>query len=428
MSSEEERRVAIQLVTRDETLKVSDKPIYVPVGLKRYGLSEIVNQLLEREEDDEKPIPFDFLIDGELLRGSLDKYLVDHGLSAENSLTLEYTRSILPPSFLASFPHDDWVSACHVCPHTKHQKTIATGSYDGVVRLWSHAGEVEKSLGGHTGPVKSVKWGDYKTLISASMDRTIHLWNIDSQKNGSLTAILQGHTASVEAIAVKDTKIVSASADTTLRVWSTNYNDLPQVEPMEESKSTSSRKRRKVAASLKQGRTRGCLQILAGHSSPVTGVTFHHSDAQAVYSVSQDHTIRTWDIETGSLVDTKTTNFPLLSVAALSHGLIACGSSARHISLHDPRSKTTTTQSQLIGHTNFVVSLVQSPTNEYMFASGSHDGTVRIWDTRATKAMYTIARESGESPSAVYDADWHSSVGIVSAGQDKKLQINEAKF
>jgi ribosome biogenesis protein YTM1 len=61
-----------------------------------------------------------------------------------------------------------------------------------------------------------------------------------------------------------------------------------------------------------------------------------------------------------------------------------------------------------------------------MLASASHDGTTRIWDVRSTKPVYTIPRESGEN-SAVFGVDWHNKVGIASAGQDKKLQINSAE-
>ncbi|ANB11979.1 Ytm1p [Sugiyamaella lignohabitans] len=442
------RQVQIRLVTRDTELQVPDAPLYVPVSLKRYGLSEVVNQLL----DQDTPIPFDFLIDGKLLRSSLDGYLIANGLSNETTITLEYARSILPPSFLASFAHQDWVSAVSISRNKATQK-IATGSYDGVVRLWNHSGSVTHQLVGHNAAVKAVQWTDASRLVSGGSDRILYLWkfannnsneethdNDDeddedaaSGKKGSIVAVLQGHTASVDDLAYnKSTKqIVSASADSTLKVWSSNYKELPAAETLAKSSSTASQKRRRVAAaSLTSSRTRGALSTLTGHSAPVTGVVYHHTDNHVVYSVSQDHTVRTWDTATESLVDTKTTSFPLLSIASLGPhtGLLACGSSARHITLIDPRTTTTTSQAQLIGHTNFVVSLAPSPDNHYMFCSGSHDGTTRIWDVRAQKSVYVISRESGESPTAVYGVDWDTTVGIASAGQDKKLQINSAAF
>nr|5DTC_A Chain A, Ribosome biogenesis protein YTM1 [Saccharomyces cerevisiae YJM1133]5DTC_B Chain B, Ribosome biogenesis protein YTM1 [Saccharomyces cerevisiae YJM1133] len=86
-------QVKIRFFTRekDELLHVQDTPMYAPISLKRYGLSEIVNHLLGSE----KPVPFDFLIEGELLRTSLHDYLTKKGLSSEASLNVEYTRAIL---------------------------------------------------------------------------------------------------------------------------------------------------------------------------------------------------------------------------------------------------------------------------------------------------------------------------------------------
>ena len=111
--------------------------------------------------------------------------------------------------------------------------------------------------------------------------------------------------------------------------------------------------------------------------------------------------------------------------------LLACGSSARHITLHDPRVNSTSkiTQQQLIGHKNFVVSLDTCPENEYILCSGSHDGTVKVWDVRSTTAMYTITREDPSVEKGVNDkvfaVKWAKNVGIISGGQDKKIQFNK---
>lgn len=434
-------QVKVKLVTREKGLEVPEAPLFVPVSLKRYGLSEVVNQLLELE----KQVPFDFLIDGQLLRTSLESYLASHGLSSENMLTLEYARSILPPVYMSSFAHDDWVSSVDM---SRSIPSIATGSYDGIVRMWNHSGKVTHQLVGHNAAVKAVKWANKGRFVSAGADRLVCLWKYSDAKDHveideddedqtesgktSVVALLKGHTASVDDLAFDSSshKILSASADTTIKLWSANYKELPAAPEVEATRNTASQKRRKLAsAALPAARSRGALATLQGHTSPATGVVFHPSDSTIAYSVSQDHTVRTWDLTTSALVDTKTTSFPLLSIASLSQaGLLACGSSSRHINLLDPRTTTKTTQSQLIGHTNFVVSLAASPNNQYMFASGSHDGTTRIWDIRAQKSIYVISRESGEKPTAVYGVDWHESVGIASAGKDKKLQLNSADF
>ncbi|SMN20547.1 similar to Saccharomyces cerevisiae YOR272W YTM1 Constituent of 66S pre-ribosomal particles [Maudiozyma saulgeensis] len=458
--SDDKSQVKIRFFTRekDESLQVQDTPMYVPIQLKRYGLSEIVNHLLsgERSDEDVATTPFDFLIDGQLLRSSLDDYLVKNGLSSEVALDIEYTRAVLPPSYLSSFSNEDWISSIDVTSGVEvPQRSIITGSYDGIVRTWNLSGQVEKMYSGHSAPIRAVKFVSNTRIVSAGNDRTLRIWKTKNSPVGSINggedaddelsveegktlAILEGHSAPVVSLDVstETSRIISASYDKSIGLWSTDYKAMNAVDPMEELNkstnnkvSTAAKKRRKLA--LKDGsiRRRAPLSLLESHTAPVEQAIFDLNDNTVGYSVSQDHTIKTWDLVTARCVDTKTTSYSLLSIAQLSSlGLLACGSSARHITLHDPRADSSSskiTQQQLIGHKNFVVSLDTCPENEYMLCSGSHDGTVKVWDVRATAPMYTITRENGETKDKVFAVKWAEKVGIISGGEDKKVQINK---
>ena len=98
----------------------------------------------------------------------------------------------------------------------------------------------------------------------------------------------------------------------------------------------------------------------------------------------------------------------------------------------------------LRGHTNAVVSLASDPESSYGFVSGSHDGTCRVWDARSSRSesegrvgesMYCIERESvkgegrrvGGEGVKVFGVCWDAGVGIVSAAEDKRVQINRGK-
>lgn len=453
--AEDKSQVKIRFFTRekDESLQVQDTPMYVPIQLKRYGLSEIVNHLLTSKDSDEDvtTTPFDFLIDGQLLRTSLDDYLVRNGLSSEVSLDIEYTRAVLPPSYLSSFNNEDWISSIDVTTGDLiPQKSIITGSYDGIVRTWNLSGKVEKLFNGHSGPIRAVKFISNTRLVSGGNDRSLRIWktknstaNIenddeDNVEEGKTLAILEGHKAPVVSIAVsqKTARILSASYDNAIGLWSTDYKEMTAVDPMEELNkvtnnkvSTAAKKRRKLT--LKDGsiRRRAPLSLLESHTAPVEQIIFDQNDNTVGYSVSQDHTIKTWDLVTSRCVDTKTTSYSLLSIAQLSSlNVLACGSSARHITLHDPRTDSGSSkisQQQLIGHKNFVVSLDTCPENEYMLCSGSHDGTVKVWDIRSNSPMYTITRENGETKDKIFDVKWAEKIGIISGGEDKKIQINK---
>lgn len=55
---------------------------------------------------------------------------------------------------------------------------LATGSYDGLARIWDAKGNLKTTLNRHKGPIFSLKWnksGDY--LLSGSVDKTAIIWD-----------------------------------------------------------------------------------------------------------------------------------------------------------------------------------------------------------------------------------------------------------
>ena len=99
-------------------------------------------------------------------------------------------------------------------------KTLASGSYDKTIRLWDLDSQKERAiLTGHSLPVISVAFSpDGKTLASGSADNTIRLWYLGYQKE---TATLTGHSLPVTSMAFSpDGKtLASGSWDNTTRQW-----------------------------------------------------------------------------------------------------------------------------------------------------------------------------------------------------------------
>ena len=434
-------------------------------GFRRYALSTLVNTLRQSQ----KPIPFEFLIGGQFLRSSLDEYLTANGVSAETTLTIEYVRAIVPPSFLASFEHDDWVSSVDVLSSTSPagkpssnardtqmgRERILSGNYDGLLRVWNMSSEVlatsqSAADGGHTSPIKAAKFVSPTQITSAGIDRTVRVWKY-SEDPGGFSASMQaqielyGHKASVDSLAVHQAscRILSASSDHSVGFWSTRKSDAPAA-PANLLPSTTSRsnKRRKANSSTSTPQ-RGPLVLLKAHTAPVSSTIFAPDDHTVAHSTSWDHTLKTWDLPTSTCVDTRSTSHSLLSLGALpALKLLAAGTSARHITLIDPRSSATTVSAMTLrGHTNAVVSLASDPDSTYGLVSGSHDGTSRIWDVRSSRSekggrvgesVYTIERESAKGQGnkvggegvKVFGICWDAEVGLVSAGEDKRVQIN----
>jgi ribosome biogenesis protein YTM1 len=435
--------------------------------------------------DTESPIPFDFLINGQFLRTTIDEYLTQNGLSSETTLNLQYVRSLIPPLFEASFEHDDWVSCVDVLSNNSpaglwsgssnflNNERILSGSYDGLLRIWNKSGQTlatstSSSMGGHTSGIKAAKWISPTQIASAGLDRTVRVWKYNESSDhfsGDLKPILElyGHTGSIDSLAVHapSSRILSASTDGSIGLWTTSKSASPAAPTTLISSSLPSAKRRKLTTATSTPQ-RGPLSLIAAHSQAATSVIFHPDDPTVAYSASLDHTLKTLDLETSTVVDTRITAHSLLSLCALptsgaaggSSHLLAAGTSARHITLIDPRaSAVTTSVMTLRGHANKIVSLAPDPESSWGLVSASHDGTCRVWDLRSTRqgtrdegggtvgeSVYIVERESlsrraeegKKKPVAgngvkVLGVAWDREVGIVSAGEDKRVQINRGK-
>lgn len=68
---------------------------------------------------------------------------------------------------------------------------LATGSYDGLARIWSKDGKLKMTLEQHKGPIFALKWnkkGDL--LLSGSIDKTAVVWDA---KAGEVKQVYELH-------------------------------------------------------------------------------------------------------------------------------------------------------------------------------------------------------------------------------------------
>nr|OQO20007.1 hypothetical protein B0A51_12269 [Rachicladosporium sp. CCFEE 5018] len=441
-------QVKIQLQTKSPELQIPKEigPILVRTGFKRLQLSQLVNTLLENGENH---IPLQFLINGQYLKTTIDDFLTQNGISAETTLSVEYVKALIPPQTIASYEHDDWVSSVDVLSSPQHSR-ILSGSFDGLIRVWGMSSDLLATGTGHSSAVKSAKFISPTQVVSSSGDRTLRLWKYEDSDIGTAsvtpTLELYGHNASVDNVAVHapSSRMLSASADHTVGIWSTRKSDAPAAQgeliPV-------SNKRRKITPTAKPTATRGPLSLMSGHASQVAEVCFDETDATIAYSVSWDHTLKTWDLATSKCVDTRTTPQSLWSVCHLPEkSLVAAGTALKHITLIDPRvSAQTVSAMTLRGHTNAIVSMARDPNSSHQILSGSYDGTCRIWDLRSVRndaserigeSVFIIERDAVRQAKKlgtrrediegvkVFGVAWDAEVGMVSGAEDKRVQID----
>ncbi|EDM76993.1 WD-40 repeat [Plesiocystis pacifica SIR-1] len=96
---------------------------------------------------------------------------------------------------------------------------LATGSDDGVVRVWAlDSGDLVQRLSGHAEPVSALAFADSgRALVSGSWDSTVRFWDLDAGR----ALILTGHGEEVNDVVVSASTrmLVSASADGSARTW-----------------------------------------------------------------------------------------------------------------------------------------------------------------------------------------------------------------
>jgi len=325
---------------------------------------------------------------------SFEKKLVFKNLSK----LLEKNNNYIVRSTARLDGHKTGVSAVTFSPDGQ---TLASGSWDGTVHLWSVEEETKQIRNElverrHGGQVNSIAFSpDGKQLASASDDGTILLWDVDYQSNFihpiTLPALSENLTypnAIIQALALSPNHHLAAvGRGDTLYFWDTEKNAL-------------------------SGRP-----FKAGKKI-IDAISFS-PDGSLIATGGADKTLRLWDLQGNPIGNSFVGHQDFVKTLAFSPDgkLIASGSMDKTLRLWDLQGNQIGDSFE--GHQDLVSSVKFSP-NGNLIASASWDGTVRLWDLQGNQIGQSFKGHKDIVTSVAFSPDGKT---LVSGGKDNTLRL-----
>ncbi|KAJ6037393.1 transcription initiation factor TFIID subunit [Penicillium herquei] len=346
------------------------------------GRNTLINefeQMIKREDDEESPnrtdVPFppstvrDVAVEVQKVQEHRDRFQIPGR-----------TGGVAPAVSVCMFTLHNTYDAVTCIDISDDNTLLAAGFDQSFIRVWSLDGKPIKGayskdddrppsnsrrLVGHSGPVYAVAFQgcatakenvsedskDYvptnpRWLISASEDRTIRLWFLDTW---ACVAAYKGHDRPVFDVrwGPFGHYFVSGGSDRAARLW--------------------------VSGNIRQRR------MFVGHDQDVDCVCFHPNSAY-VFTASSDKSVRMWAITTGNAVRMFTGHTgPITALECSPNGkILASADTQGSIFLWDLAPGRLL--KQMRGHGKGGIWSLSFSAESTALVSGGADGTVRVWD------------------------------------------------
>lgn len=297
------------------------------------------------------------------------------------------------------------------------EAALVTASEDHTLKLWNLQRTVpaKKSAGldveplytfrAHTAPVLCLAMGAPRSeeCFSAGLDGTIRVWNLppptadpyDPYDPAVQGPVLREHTDAVWSLSAAHGRLLSSSADGTVRLWAP-------------------RAARPLLLTLRGDEAAGA------HHAPAAA-DFADAAARAAV-VHRDGALLLYDLETGQVVlragceagATRVRAHPSLPLLVTAHD-------DRHIRFWDAVSGRCA--HAMVAHLDAVTGLALDP-NGLFLLSGSHDCSVRLWNLDTKTCVQEITAHRKKFDESILDVAFHPlRPYIASAGADGLAKV-----
>jgi WD40 repeat protein len=327
--------------------------------------------------------------------------------------------------------HTHWVLGLAFAPDEPSSSPgrgtqLASASWDRTVRLWDiESGRCLHTLEGHTDHVYTVAWSpDRRTVASGGFDDSIWLWDVE---HGRYRMVMRGHTDHVYNIAFTPDSLLllSGSEDKTLRVWDVEKGQCVRiiqsyaVALYDVAWSPDGTQLASVGSdslvTIWDVTDRELPRVLLGHRWAAFGGVAWSPDGLLLANSGLDNAIRLWNPISGEgvqiLRDPDYSDTLFFGVAWSPDGqLLASGSYMHGVQVWDMTARSR----RWVGHAHptFVRCVVWSPDGTRLASCGD-DGTICLWRATDGKLLQVLQKHSGNVMTVAWSPDgtWLASGG-----------------
>jgi len=289
----------------------------------------------------------------------------------------------------------------------------------------------------HEGEVNRARYMPQNHFIVASRGNQpqVYIWDLSKHPSfpseGTVPtpqAVCLGHSKEGYGMSWsqhKEGHLISGSEDHTVCLWDISSSILD----------TNSSKKDSSGTQIKT------LSTFRGHTDVVEDVDWHHRDVNLFGSVGDDRTIRIWDAREKNpsksvhvVENAHEDDINSIAFNPVNEFIFATGSADKTVALWDMRNLKSRLQT-FAGHTDQVFNVEWAPFNESILASCSSDRRVAIWDLSRI-GMEQTAEDTEDGPpellflhgghtSKVSDLSWNPNDEwtVASVSEDNVLQV-----